>query len=224
MTGGACPRYPVLGFLLPFGASCHPRHDRSRIGTRRGCHSGPWDLRHEIQATGAQRALAKLVDAYSRRIRPAVLDHTTGFQTRAGTDVGARVDRQKQERSHHNDFGDRENPSPPGTAPDARPSLSTSPPSSPTCSPPGDGARTISPAAAGRLRCASLSCSSPRIMCAHSGVLRGDFRAMAGIPGQTRRVRGVAQPGSAPALGAGGRGFKSPLPDQKRGRARTRPR
>jgi hypothetical protein len=25
--------------------------------------------------------------------------------------------------------------------------------------------------------------------------------------------RGVAQPGSAPALGAGGRGFKSPLPD-----------
>ena len=27
------------------------------------------------------------------------------------------------------------------------------------------------------------------------------------------RSRGVAQPGSAPALGAGGRGFKSPLPD-----------
>src|SRR5487761_1570103 len=28
-------------------------------------------------------------------------------------------------------------------------------------------------------------------------------------------TRGVAQPGSAPALGAGGRGFKSPLPDRR---------
>ena len=31
--------------------------------------------------------------------------------------------------------------------------------------------------------------------------------------GQPATPRGVAQPGSAPALGAGGRGFKSPLPD-----------
>src|ERR1700704_1191046 len=30
----------------------------------------------------------------------------------------------------------------------------------------------------------------------------------------TRASRGVAQPGSAPALGAGGRAFKSPRPDQ----------
>ena len=30
----------------------------------------------------------------------------------------------------------------------------------------------------------------------------------------TQALRGVAQPGSAPALGAGGRGFKSPLPDR----------
>jgi hypothetical protein len=30
----------------------------------------------------------------------------------------------------------------------------------------------------------------------------------------TEHSRGVAQPGSAPALGAGGRAFKSPRPDQ----------
>jgi hypothetical protein len=50
-----------------------------------------------------------------------------------------------------------------------------------------------------RLRCSASRCSGPR-------------RPSRSEQGQTRR--GVAQPGSAPALGAGGRGFKSPLPDQ----------
>ena len=36
------------------------------------------------------------------------------------------------------------------------------------------------------------------------------------IDSPERRDRGVAQPGSAPALGAGGRPFKSARPDWKR--------
>jgi hypothetical protein len=35
-----------------------------------------------------------------------------------------------------------------------------------------------------------------------------------GLNSRKQRCRGVAQPGSAPALGAGGRAFKSPRPDQ----------
>src|ERR1035437_9700645 len=39
--------------------------------------------------------------------------------------------------------------------------------------------------------------------------------ASSGRSCREQRYREVAQLGSAPALGAGGRGFKSPLPDQK---------
>ena len=49
------------------------------------------------------------------------------------------------------------------------------------------------------------------------------IRRIARAPTSYRRtLRGVAQLGSAPALGAGGRGFKSPLPDQTDGRGNRR--
>jgi hypothetical protein len=41
----------------------------------------------------------------------------------------------------------------------------------------------------------------------------GRLRSARSEPLGGATIRGVAQPGSAPALGAGGRGFKSPLPD-----------
>ena len=76
------------------------------------------------------------------------------------------------------------------------------------------GGRTTGLRAPDRLR---SPCSSP---CHRSDYVCSERCAQGSFSGRSaksqviaRKIRGVAQPGSAPALGAGGRGFKSPLPD-----------
>ena len=84
----------------------------------------------------------------------------------------------------------------------------------PRRAPAADGALARAPpAAAPRGR---ISPSGPLIGPAASGSARGTCPTLA-------PRRGVAQPGSAPALGAGGRGFKSPLPDHTGGRSASAP-